>query len=124
MYKSLLNPLFVYHFCQPCARTLTLAAILLTPVTLTSLSHAQHDMTHGAGAMSHSGHIIADTTPADDTVLTGAPQQVSLGFDETVRLVKLTLRNPARDMIDINFRYDPRPREHFMHALPTLASAD
>lgn len=103
---------------------LTLVAILLSPMALVSSALAQHGMTHGAGAMSDDGGIAAETVPIDDTALDSAPQQVSLGFHETVRLVKLTLRNPSREMIDINFRYDPRPSEHFMHALPDLASAD
>lgn len=129
MYDSLFNPPFfnrlLNHLRHPRAKTMTLMAILLSPMALISFSHAQHGMAHGAGAMSHSGSTItAETVPMDDTALASAPQQVSLGFHETVRLVKLTLRNPSREMIDINFRYDPRPSEHFMHSLPDLASAD
>lgn len=103
---------------------LTALTILLSPLALMSSVHAQHGISHGAGGMSHSASIMAETFPVDDAVLTDAPQRINLGFDETVRLVKLTLRNPAHDMIDISFRYDPRPREHFMHPLPILSSAD
>lgn len=124
MYDSLFSPLFFDHLRQPRAKMLTLMAILLGPMAVIPSTLAQHDMMHGAGGMSHSAGITAETEPMDDAVLTGAPQRLSLSFDETVRLVKLTLRTPAREMIDINFRYDPRPNEHFMHPLPELASAD
>lgn len=64
------------------------------------------------------------TLPADDAVLSDAPEQIDLQFPIPVRLVKLTLRNQLRDWVDIEFRYDPRPAANYTWLLPELAAAD
>jgi methionine-rich copper-binding protein CopC len=65
-----------------------------------------------------------ETLPADDAVLSDAPQQINLQFPMPVRLVKLTLRNQLRDWVDIEFRYNPRPAASYTWRLPELAVAD
>ncbi len=60
------------------------------------------------------------TTPDDDAVLSQAPREILLQFPEQVRLVKLTLHNETHDWVDIDFRYDPRPGNRFVWALPGL----
>lgn len=117
----------MYHqlFTNPVFRARRTAAAALSATLLVAAalpaSHAQHSMMHSAG---NDGGIVAETMPADDAVLATAPERIMLRFDDDVRLVKLTLRNPQRDMIDIGFRYDPRPDQQFMHPLPSLDSAD
>lgn len=64
------------------------------------------------------------TLPADDAVLSDAPEQINLQFPVPVRLVKLTLRNQQRDWVDIEFRYNPRPAANYTWLLPQLAVAD
>ncbi|PCI77726.1 MAG: hypothetical protein COB20_07360 [SAR86 cluster bacterium] len=64
-----------------------------------------------------------ETSPADDSVLVEAPEQMSLQFPYGVRLVKLTLRNELRDWVDISFRYDPRIQERFLWQIPQLNTA-
>lgn len=64
------------------------------------------------------------TLPADDAVLSEAPEQINLQFPVPVRLVKLTLRNQQRDWVDIEFRYSPRPAANYTWLLPQLAVAD
>ena len=64
-----------------------------------------------------------ETTPANDAVLTIAPDELLLSFPERVRLVKLTLHNEVRDWVDINFRYDPSIVENVAWSLPSLQSA-
>lgn len=64
-----------------------------------------------------------ETMPSDDAVLTNAPDKLTLRFPERVRLVKLTLHTENRDWIDIDFRYNPRPDQHFVWQLPGLQQA-
>jgi methionine-rich copper-binding protein CopC len=61
------------------------------------------------------------TTPNDDAVLPQAPREILLQFPEQVRLVKLTLHDDTHEWVDIDFRYDPRPGNRFVWALPGLA---
>jgi len=69
--------------------------------------------------------IVAETetSPANDAVLTAAPENLNLNFPRAVRLVKLTLRNEQRDWVDISFRYSPRARESYQWQLPVLQPA-
>lgn len=67
--------------------------------------------------------IETETAPADDSVLIAAPDELELAFPYDVRLVKLTLRNELRDWVDIDFRYDPTPREKFQWSIPELSAA-
>lgn len=81
---------------------------------------AQHDMSH----MSGMGAENVSTMPADDAVMASAPKSVMLQFEEEHVLVKLVLKDPAAEFIDISFRFDPVSKQHFSHALPPLAPAD
>ncbi len=63
------------------------------------------------------------TTPLNDAVLKDAPASLLLEFPQSVRLVKLVLRNSSRDWIDIDFRYVPRVQESFTWQLPALSNA-
>ena len=65
----------------------------------------------------------AATLPADDAVLDLAPRELSLVFPDNVRLVKLTLRDDNRAWVDIDFRYNPRPRRDYVWKLPELPAA-
>ncbi len=64
-----------------------------------------------------------ETSPADDSVLGEAPDQLRLEFPYGVRLVKLTLRNALRDWVDISFRYDPKVQQEFRWEIPQLGAA-
>lgn len=64
-----------------------------------------------------------ETSPRDDDVLSIAPKAISLDFPHLSRLVKLTLRNEARDWVDIQFRYDPVQATHYELELPILSAA-
>ena len=63
------------------------------------------------------------TSPADDAVLDIAPGELSLVFPDDVRLVKLTLRDENRAWVEIDFRYNPRPRRSYLWKLPDLPPA-
>ena len=67
--------------------------------------------------------LETETSPADDSVLSDAPEQLLLAFPYGVRLVKLTLRNELRDWVDISFRYDPKLQESFRWEIPPLNAA-
>lgn len=67
--------------------------------------------------------LKTETSPADDTVLSDAPEHLRLEFPYGVRLVKLTLRNEQRDWVDISFRYDPKLQEMFLWEIPKLNAA-
>ena len=65
----------------------------------------------------------AVTSPTNDAVLNIAPDELSLVFPDDVRLVKLTLRDENRAWVEINFRYNPRPRQDYVWKLPDLPPA-
>ncbi len=69
--------------------------------------------------------LAANTTtaPVNDAVLDIAPDELSLVFPDDVRLVKLTLRDESRAWVEINFRYNPRPRRSYIWKLPELPQA-
>lgn len=89
-------------------------------------SLAQPMSHHAPRLTAHGTEILnkTETSPGDDAVLASAPDQLSLNFPMQVRLVKLVLRNQARDWVDIDFRYNPRPRNLYALQLPNLPEAD
>lgn len=100
---------------------LALPGLLSAVLTVPSAS-AQHEE-HARYRASNYGQSITEqtrTSPDDDAVLMEAPQELLLQFPERVRLVKLTLHNETRDWVDIDFRYNPRPGNRFVWALPGL----
>lgn len=80
--------------------------------------HAMHSMAADAG------ELTLTTRPADDAVLVSQPDQLMLDFGPEVRLVKLAVRTPDSDLLDIGFRYSPRSADQFSHPLPELQAAD
>ncbi len=62
--------------------------------------------------------LETETSPADDSVLSGAPEHLRLVFPYGVRLV-----NELRDWVDISFRYDPKVQEIFLWDIPQLNAA-
>ena len=67
--------------------------------------------------------LETETSPLDDAVLDAAPGVLSLAFPQSVRLVKLTLRNEQRDWVDISFRYNPQMNDSYEWELPNLQAA-
>lgn len=99
--------------------TNVLAMVLVACLPLDS-AQAQHAMHNMSGEPSMTVH----STPADDAVLPSQPQSLQLHFPETVRLVKLAIRNPDSGLTDIGFRYNPQSGQMYAQALPELAAAD
>lgn len=101
--RSILLGLCVSSFCVP--------AVLAQPA-----EHARYQ------ASSWGSSLVQRTltTPNDDAVLLQAPREILLQFPEQVRLVKLTLHDDTHEWVDIDFRYDPRPGNRFVWALPGL----
>lgn len=81
---------------------------------------AQHDMHN----MNNTGQDMVTTMPANNEVLAAAPTEVMLHFEKPKTLVKLVVKDPASNFVDINFRFDPRPSQHFAKALPALSAQD
>lgn len=81
---------------------------------------AQHDM----HSMDNAGQDMVTTMPGNNEVLAAAPTEVMLHFEKPKTLVKLVVKDPAANFVDINFRFDPRPSQHFARALPALAPQD
>jgi len=98
--------------------TQVLCGILLATSCIPAL--AQHDMSN----MSGMGDISVATMPTDDAVMAMAPQSLMLQFEDEHVLVKLVLKDPEPNFIDINFRFDPTAKQHSSHALPPLELAD
>jgi len=101
--------------CLPTGLFLMLVAAPLSAQHAGHGGYAQLDTTGIAGR--------TETEPMDDAVLTRAPAELMLHFPAAVRLVKLTLRNADLDWVDISFRYNPRPGNHFVWRLPPLDEA-
>lgn len=108
----------------PCCRdrrTLLAGLFLLLGSVPLLAQHAGHG---GAAQMDTNGIAMqTETEPTDDAVLARAPSQLLLHFPSQVRLVKLTLRDSELGWVDISFRYNPRPGEHFAWQLPQLGQA-
>ncbi len=68
-------------------------------------------------------NIETETSPLHDSVLSAAPEHLSLAFPYAVRLLKLTLHNQLHDWIDISFRYDPSRQKNFLWEIPELGAA-
>lgn len=93
---------------------------LLLALLFSSAAQAQHEMHN----MSGQGNVQVTTMPENNEVLAAAPDSVMLHLQSPMRLVKLVLKDSARDFIDIGFRYQPSTGVHFMQALPPLPQAD
>ncbi|MEX2469502.1 MAG: copper resistance CopC family protein [Pseudohongiellaceae bacterium] len=98
-------------------RFFAIAVVICLPLDAVLAQHAMHDMGAEPAMTVHS-------TPADDAVLPAAPQSLQLHFPETVRLVKLAVRDPGSGLTDIGFRYDPKSSQMYTQALPVLETAD
>lgn len=95
-------------------RTIGIAALLLAPLT-----HGQHVMT-----INSNSDVVTETAPAEDEVLAEAPADLMMRFSTYVRLVKLSLKAPGDEPVDIGFRYDPDASRVFFWNLPPLPAAD
>ena len=89
-------------------------------VTSASQSLAQHQMHGGDG---ESG-ISVSTMPMANEVLAKSPEQIMMNFQEPYTLVKLVMKTPDNEFVDINFRFDPTPGMHMVHAIPALEPDD
>lgn len=100
----------------------TLMAAFLTALLLlmAPAAYSQHIMGGGAGA----SDVEMQPSPADDQVLAASPEELMLRFSTYVRLVKLTLKAPDQDIVNIGFRYSPEASRVFFWELPELPVAD
>lgn len=99
-------------------RLLSFLAIFL--ILLAPTAYGQHIMDGGASA----SDVEMQSTPADDQVLPASPKDLMLRFSTYVRLVKLTLKAPDEDIVEIGFRYSPEASRVFFWELPDLPEAD
>ncbi|MDO8291117.1 MAG: hypothetical protein Q7T44_18035 [Parvibaculum sp.] len=100
--------------------TSLLLAIFL-PATLTPQnSHAQHVM----GPLGSQSDVVLESSSANDEILPSAPADLMLRFSGYVRLMKLTLKAPGNEPIDIGFRYQAEASRVFFWNLPELSAAD
>jgi methionine-rich copper-binding protein CopC len=72
---------------------------LIVGIALCSVVNAQHS--HGGGMP------MAETYPADDSVLAEAPKMITLGFPEEMRMLKLVVYNADGKWVDIGLPYTP-----------------
>lgn len=96
------------------------AAVFISTLILATSAQAQHTM-HDMGTGSD---VAVETMPPNDAVLVSQPEMLMLHFGPMVRLVKLAVKNPAGEMVDIGFRYRPVAGHEFMQPLPSLPSED
>jgi methionine-rich copper-binding protein CopC len=86
---------------------------------LTPWANAQHVMT-----INSNRDVVTETAPVEDAVLAEAPADLMMRFSNYVRLVKLSLKAPGDEPVDIGFRYDPDVSRVFFWNLPPLPPAD
>lgn len=96
------------------------ACLLLTILCFSAPAMAQHAM-HNMGMETDVG---LETMPPDDAVLATQPEMLMLHFGPMVRLVKLALKTPEGELVNIGFRYRPVAGHEFMQSLPALPSED
>ncbi len=99
--------------------TLLIAATLCCVLAPQS-SLAQHVM----GPMGSQSDVVLESSPANDEILPVAPADLMLRFSTYVRLMKLTLKAPGNEPINIGFRYQPEASRVFFWNLPELPAAD
>lgn len=95
----------------------SLCALLL--MLLSPLASAQHVMT-----INSNSDVVTETVPAEDAALEEAPADLMMRFSTYVRLVKLVLKAPGNQPVDIGFRYNPDASRVFFWDLPPLPAAD
>ncbi|GAB5499097.1 MAG: hypothetical protein PsegKO_14080 [Pseudohongiellaceae bacterium] len=119
-----MNTIQQFRSITACAFSTTVKIALGLAVSgslLVSGAQAQHTMHNMGGGDSE---LSVQTMPADDAVLANQPQMLMLNFGPMVRLVKLAVRTSESDLLDIGFRYNPRPGHEFTQRLPQLQAAD
>jgi len=99
------------------ARSLTCVATLVL-LMLAPWANAQHVMT-----INSNSEVVTETAPAEDEILADAPADLMIRFSNYVRLVKLSLKAPDNEPVDIGFRYDPDASRVFFWNLPPLPTA-
>jgi methionine-rich copper-binding protein CopC len=97
-----------------------LLAIFLAAVIAPQYGHAQHVM----GPLGSQSDVALESSPANDEILPAAPADLMLRFSGYVRLMKLTLKAPGNEPIDIGFRYKAEASRVFFWNLPKLPAAD
>ena len=108
---------------KPSHRPSVFLACLLLLCSGPVIPQVSHSAAYQQAADSTGIAAQTKTSPADDSVLDEAPKSLDLEFPETVRLVKLTLRNDQRDWVDISFRYNPAVGKIYVWDLPDLHGA-
>lgn len=83
------------------------ACVLLFGAFLGLLASTTSLAQHGHGVLTP-----GVTFPPDDSVLTEAPQMITMSFRVDVRLLKLALYTAEGKWISINFEYDPSRMSH------------
>lgn len=81
-------------------------------------AQAQHIMT-----INSNSDVELESSPVDDEVLESSPKELMLRFSTYVKLVKLTMKNPEEEFVNIGFRYNPDASRVFFLDLPDLAEA-
>ncbi len=97
-----------------------LLAIFLSATLAPQSSHAQHVM----GPLGSQSDVVLESSPANDEILPSSPPDLMLRFSGYVRLMKLTLKAPGNEPIDIGFRYQAEASRVFFWNLPELPAAD
>ncbi len=95
-------------------------AIFLSASLAPQSSLAQHVM----GPLGSQSDVVLESSPANDEILPSAPADLMLRFSGYVRLMKLTLKAPGNEPIDIGFRYQAEASRVFFWNLPELPAAD
>ena len=83
-------------------------------------THAQHVM----GPLGSQSEVEVESAPANDEILPAPPADLLMRFSTYVRLVKLTVKAPDGDPVDIGYRYQPDASRVFLWNLPELPAAD
>lgn len=97
-----------------------LLTTLLWAVIAPQSGYAQHIM----GPLGSQSDVVLESSPANDEILPSTPADLMLRFSAYVRLMKLTLKAPNNEAINIGFRYKTEASKVFFWNLPELPAAD
>lgn len=108
-------------------RSILASLAVFSVVALSSAAHAQSNPHAGMSPQEHAAMQAATaasgivTTPADNAMLSAAPETFTATFPHAMTLTSLKLTGPATEVVDVEIAAASAPQTTVSAPLPTLA---
>ena len=108
-------------------RSILASLAMGSAVALSSAAHAQTNPHAGMSPQEHAAMQAAPaasgivTTPADNAMLSAAPETFTVTFPHAMTLKSLTLTGPASESVNVEIAASTAPQTTVSPPLPTLA---